>query len=89
MVLIISPFIISLNMRQFYGVFCLLMFDYSFCTGSPLDSRPATPLPDRNLLVFILDSLQKKDTHAIFSEPVNPNEVRCFVVYKCHSLFLF
>ncbi|KAI3797067.1 hypothetical protein L1987_39757 [Smallanthus sonchifolius] len=43
--------------------------------GSPLESGPTTPLPDRKLLVFILDRLQKKDTHAVFSEPVDPNEL--------------
>ncbi|KAF5758621.1 hypothetical protein HanXRQr2_Chr16g0731291 [Helianthus annuus] len=58
-----------------YWVSETLVVICSFCTGSPLDSRPTTPLPDRNLLVFILDRLQKKDTHAIFSKPVNPNEV--------------
>ncbi|KAI3776550.1 hypothetical protein L1987_46336 [Smallanthus sonchifolius] len=43
--------------------------------GSPLQSGPATPLPDKKLLVFILDRLQKKDTHAVFSDPVDPNEL--------------
>ncbi|KAI7755665.1 hypothetical protein M8C21_030940 [Ambrosia artemisiifolia] len=43
--------------------------------GSPLESGPTTPLPDRKLLVFILDRLQKKDTHAVFSEPVDPDEL--------------
>ncbi|XP_076951810.1 uncharacterized protein LOC143625333 [Bidens hawaiensis] len=42
--------------------------------GSPL-SGPTTPLPDKKLLVFILDRLQKKDTHAVFSEPVDPDEL--------------
>ncbi|KAI8002568.1 Bromodomain and PHD finger-containing protein 3 [Camellia lanceoleosa] len=43
--------------------------------GSPLDSGPTTPLPDKKLLVFILDRLQKKDTYGVFSEPVDPNEL--------------
>ncbi|KAK1416505.1 hypothetical protein QVD17_32296 [Tagetes erecta] len=43
--------------------------------GSPLETGPTTPLPDKKLLVFILDRLQKKDTHAVFSEPVDPAEL--------------
>ncbi|KAL7613735.1 hypothetical protein Lser_V15G04832 [Lactuca serriola] len=43
--------------------------------GSPLESGPTTPLPDKKLLLFILDRLQKKDTHAVFSDPVDPNEL--------------
>ncbi|XP_016506279.2 uncharacterized protein LOC107824075 [Nicotiana tabacum] len=43
--------------------------------GSPLVSGPTTPLPDKKLLVFILDRLQKKDTYGVFSEPVDPNEL--------------
>ncbi|PSR99508.1 Bromodomain-containing protein [Actinidia chinensis var. chinensis] len=43
--------------------------------GSRLESGPTTPLPDKKLLVFILDRLQKKDTHGAFSEPVDPNEL--------------
>ncbi|XP_071703801.1 uncharacterized protein [Rutidosis leptorrhynchoides] len=43
--------------------------------GSPLESGPTTPLPDKKLLVFILDRLQKKDTHGVFSEPVDPDEL--------------
>ncbi|XP_071733050.1 uncharacterized protein [Rutidosis leptorrhynchoides] len=44
--------------------------------GSPLEPGPTnTPLPDKKLLVFILDRLQKKDTHAVFSEPVDPDEL--------------
>ncbi|XP_039026497.1 uncharacterized protein LOC120160130 isoform X1 [Hibiscus syriacus] len=43
--------------------------------GSPVESGPTTPLPDKKLLVFILDRLQKKDTYAVFSEPVNPEEL--------------
>ncbi|XP_077231209.1 uncharacterized protein LOC143864207 isoform X2 [Tasmannia lanceolata] len=40
-----------------------------------LDSGPTTPLPDKKLLVFILDRLQKKDTYGVFSEQVDPKEL--------------
>ncbi|KAF7829476.1 Bromodomain and PHD finger-containing protein 3 [Senna tora] len=43
--------------------------------GSQRESGPTTPLPDKKLLVFILDRLQKKDTHGVFSEPVDPEEL--------------
>ncbi|XP_073046408.1 uncharacterized protein [Primulina eburnea] len=43
--------------------------------GSPMDYCPTTPLPDRTMLVFILDRLQKKDIYRVFSEPVDPNEL--------------
>ncbi|KAI7745194.1 hypothetical protein M8C21_024415 [Ambrosia artemisiifolia] len=43
--------------------------------GSPLKSGPTTPLPEKKLMVFILDRFQKKDTHAVFSEPVDPDEL--------------
>ncbi|KAM7521325.1 hypothetical protein LguiB_020287 [Lonicera macranthoides] len=43
--------------------------------GCPFESGPTTPLPDKKLLVFILDRLQKKDTYGVFSEPVDPNEL--------------
>ncbi|XP_047329765.1 bromodomain-containing protein DDB_G0270170-like [Impatiens glandulifera] len=43
--------------------------------GSPFESGPTTPLPDKKLLVFILDRLQKKDTHGVFSEPVDTEEL--------------
>ncbi|XP_020600026.1 bromodomain-containing protein 9-like isoform X2 [Phalaenopsis equestris] len=36
---------------------------------------PATTLPDKKLLLFILDMLQKKDTYGVFSEPVDPEEL--------------
>ncbi|MED6146666.1 hypothetical protein PIB30_036638 [Stylosanthes scabra] len=39
------------------------------------ESGPTTPLPDKKLLLFILDRLQKKDTHGVFSEPVDPEEL--------------
>ncbi|XP_074560872.1 uncharacterized protein LOC141817073 isoform X2 [Curcuma longa] len=44
-------------------------------TDLPQDCGPATPLPDKKLLVFILDRLQKKDTYGVFSEPVDPEEL--------------
>ncbi|KAI3956194.1 hypothetical protein MKW98_008712 [Papaver atlanticum] len=43
--------------------------------GLPLESGPTTPLPDKKLLFFILDRLQKKDTYSVFSEPVDPEEL--------------
>ena len=40
--------------------FCFLMCLFILCAGSPLESGPtATPLPDKKLLVFILERLQK------------------------------
>ncbi|OAY37549.1 uncharacterized protein LOC110626970 [Manihot esculenta] len=44
-------------------------------TNHVQDSGPSTPLPDKKLLLFILDRLQKKDTYGVYSEPVNPNEL--------------
>ncbi|OEL29267.1 hypothetical protein BAE44_0009710, partial [Dichanthelium oligosanthes] len=39
-------------------------------------SGPAgTPLPDKKLLLFILERLQKKDTYGVFSEPVDAEEL--------------
>ncbi|KAI3441154.1 uncharacterized protein J3R85_002387, partial [Psidium guajava] len=43
--------------------------------GTQMNSGPSTPLPDKKLLVFILDRLQKKDTYGVFSEPVDPKEL--------------
>ncbi|XP_030552676.1 uncharacterized protein LOC115756846 [Rhodamnia argentea] len=43
--------------------------------GTQMDSGPSTPLPDKKLLVFILERLQKKDTYGVFSEPVDPKEL--------------
>ncbi|KAM0835990.1 hypothetical protein ACQ4PT_062600 [Festuca glaucescens] len=40
------------------------------------DAGPTgTPLPDKKLLLFILDRLQKKDTYGVYSEPVDPEEL--------------
>ncbi|KAJ8765151.1 hypothetical protein K2173_010642 [Erythroxylum novogranatense] len=44
-------------------------------TNDVQDSGPSTPLPDKKLLLFILDRLQKKDTYGVFSEPVDPEEL--------------
>jgi len=41
----------------------------------PSDSGPTTPLPNKKLLLFILDRLQKKDTYGVFTEPVDPEEL--------------
>ncbi|XP_047955608.1 uncharacterized protein LOC125201506 [Salvia hispanica] len=49
--------------------------------GSPLESGPTQPLPDKKLLVFILDRLQKKDTYGVFSEPVDINELPDYFEY--------
>ncbi|KAL5856255.1 hypothetical protein ACOSQ4_006057 [Xanthoceras sorbifolium] len=43
--------------------------------AAQLESGPSTPLPDKKLLLFILDRLQKKDTYGVFSEPVDPEEL--------------
>ncbi|KAK6253199.1 hypothetical protein QUC31_014919 [Theobroma cacao] len=43
--------------------------------GGQLDSGPSTALPDKKLLLFILDRLQKKDTYGAFSEPADPKEL--------------
>ncbi|KAJ8772682.1 hypothetical protein K2173_027859 [Erythroxylum novogranatense] len=43
--------------------------------GSPVEPGPTPPLPDKKLLIFILDRLQKKDTYGVFSEPVDPEEL--------------
>lgn len=43
--------------------------------GSQVDAGPSTPLPDKKLLLFVLDRLQKKDIYGVFSEPVDPNEL--------------
>ncbi|XP_050212848.1 uncharacterized protein LOC126664488 [Mercurialis annua] len=42
---------------------------------SPVEPGPTTPLPDKKLLVFILDRLQKKDSYGVFSEPADPEEL--------------
>ncbi|KAG9442964.1 hypothetical protein H6P81_018818 [Aristolochia fimbriata] len=42
---------------------------------APSVNGPTTPLPDKKLLIFILDRLQKKDSYGVFSEPVDPNEL--------------
>ncbi|XP_050376633.1 uncharacterized protein LOC126794030 isoform X2 [Argentina anserina] len=49
--------------------------DSSSIHGTQVVFGPTTPLPDKKLLVFILDRLQKKDTRGVFSEPVDPEEL--------------
>ncbi|KAL2925206.1 Bromodomain and PHD finger-containing protein 3 [Bienertia sinuspersici] len=39
------------------------------------DDGPSTRLPDKSLLLFILDRLQKKDTYGVFAEPVDSEEL--------------
>ncbi|KAI4318578.1 hypothetical protein MLD38_032261 [Melastoma candidum] len=42
---------------------------------SHLDSGLSKPLPDKKILLYILDRLQRKDTFGVFSEPVDPEEL--------------
>ncbi|CAN4098565.1 unnamed protein product [Withania somnifera] len=42
--------------------------------SSKCKSKP-TKLPEKRILELILDVLQRRDTHEIFAEPVDPNEV--------------
>ncbi|XP_011000884.1 PREDICTED: uncharacterized protein LOC105108318 [Populus euphratica] len=44
-------------------------------TSNVQDPGPSTPLPDKKLLLSILDRLQKKDTYGVFSEPVDLDEL--------------
>ena len=41
------------------GVNLIIMVTFFIWTGSQVESGPTTPLPDKKLLVFILDRLQK------------------------------
>ncbi|XP_042057128.1 bromodomain-containing protein 9-like [Salvia splendens] len=43
--------------------------------GPPLESGPTPTLPDKKMLLLILDRLQKKDTYDVFSEPVDIEEL--------------
>ncbi|XP_047319643.1 uncharacterized protein LOC124923725 [Impatiens glandulifera] len=43
--------------------------------GNGREVCPRTSLPDKKLLIYILDRLQKKDTHEVFSEPVDSDEL--------------
>ncbi|XP_057829916.2 uncharacterized protein LOC131040965 isoform X1 [Cryptomeria japonica] len=43
--------------------------------GASLDPGSRTPMPEKKLVEFILDKLQKKDTYGVFSEPVDPEEL--------------
>ncbi|KAL0701935.1 hypothetical protein Bca4012_058057 [Brassica carinata] len=42
---------------------------------SLVESGPVTPLPDKKLLLFILDRVQKKDTYGVYSDPVDSEEL--------------
>ncbi|KAF4363896.1 hypothetical protein G4B88_004196 [Cannabis sativa] len=48
---------------------------YGVFAGTKLDLGPSTPLPDKKLLLFILERLQKKDTYGVYSEPADPEEL--------------
>ncbi|KFK42058.1 hypothetical protein AALP_AA2G205900 [Arabis alpina] len=39
------------------------------------ESGPFTPLPNKKLLLFILDRVQKKDTYGVYSDPADPEEL--------------
>ncbi|GAB2291649.1 hypothetical protein Dimus_025905 [Dionaea muscipula] len=43
--------------------------------GVQFDDGPSTALPDKKLLLFVLDRLQKKDTYGVFADPVDPEEL--------------
>ncbi|KAL5583614.1 hypothetical protein UlMin_016056 [Ulmus minor] len=43
--------------------------------GTPSDSQPGIPLPEKKTLELILDKLQKKDTYGVYAEPVDPEEL--------------
>ncbi|KAL3617732.1 hypothetical protein CASFOL_038053 [Castilleja foliolosa] len=43
--------------------------------GTPSESGPTSLLPDKELLILILDRLQKMDTYGAFSEPVDLDEL--------------
>ncbi|KAG5381100.1 hypothetical protein IGI04_028942 [Brassica rapa subsp. trilocularis] len=47
---------------------------------SLVESGPVTPLPDKKLLLFILDRVQKKDTYGVYSDPVDPEEEDVFLI---------
>lgn len=44
-------------------------------TATATTAPRSTPLPDKKLLLLILDKLQKKDTRGVFAEPVDPEEL--------------
>ncbi|KAH7518255.1 hypothetical protein FEM48_Zijuj09G0152100 [Ziziphus jujuba var. spinosa] len=74
--------LVSLSDRLILFFFSLFFFQVDKSSSgtilkgaTKLDSGPSTPLPDKKLLLFILDRLQKKDTYCVFSEPVDPEEL--------------
>ncbi|KAF4373978.1 hypothetical protein F8388_007884 [Cannabis sativa] len=49
---------------------------YGVFAGTKLDLGPSTPLPDKKLLLFILERLQKCEGHLwCYSEPADPEEL--------------
>ncbi|CAN7127778.1 unnamed protein product, partial [Brassica rapa subsp. narinosa] len=57
------------------GYTTINMLVISMWAGSPAESGPTTPLPDKKLLLFIIDKLQKKDMYGVYSDPVDPEEL--------------
>ncbi|GAA0141519.1 chromatin/chromatin-binding, or -regulatory protein [Lithospermum erythrorhizon] len=43
--------------------------------GTPTEESSGFPLPDKKILVLILDKLQKKDIYGVYAEPVDPEEL--------------
>lgn len=43
--------------------------------GTPSNQVSRTPMPEKKLVEFLLDKLQKKDTYGVFSDPVDPEEL--------------
>lgn len=64
----------------------LILIDYYSWTGTPLDSGPGAPLPDKKLLVFILDRLQKCDSFFVV-QFISFNF--CFPPIGFHKILLF
>ncbi|KAF9676398.1 hypothetical protein SADUNF_Sadunf09G0134400 [Salix dunnii] len=69
--------------RAEFGEFCLVYVFTCF-----VDSGSSTPLPDKKLLLFILDRLQKKDTYSVFSEPVDLDELPDYLDVTEHPMDL-
>lgn len=49
--------------------------DHAAKTNQPFQLPSAPWMPEKRVLQLILDILQRRDTHEIFAEPVDPNEV--------------
>ncbi|CAA2976460.1 bromodomain-containing DDB_G0270170 [Olea europaea subsp. europaea] len=43
--------------------------------GTPAQTLPRLPLPEKKTLELILDKLQKKDIYGVYAEPVDPEEL--------------